>query len=209
MNHPSWWDPVLAFALSGFFPDRIPYAPMDARALARYPILGTIGLFGVGPDAAGARAFLEIGAAVLARPEAVLWVTPQGDFVDVRERPTRLRPGLGRLAARAPGVVVVPLAIEYAFWNERTPEAFAAFGRPVELDGAKPSGWTAGVARALGEAQDALAAAVVARDPARFRVMIAGGAGTGGVYGLWQRARSAFSGRPHRLEHDEERSAWR
>ena len=38
--------------------------------------------------------------AILSRPESVLWITAQGEFVDVRERPTRLKEGIGHLAHR-------------------------------------------------------------------------------------------------------------
>ena len=47
MNHPSWWDPLLGFILSGLMPDRVHRAPMDAAALSRYPLLERVGLFGV------------------------------------------------------------------------------------------------------------------------------------------------------------------
>lgn len=209
LNHPSWWDPLLALVLSERFPGRAPHAPIDADALARYPILGSLGLFGVGPGPAGARAFLRRGAAVLDGPGKALWVTPQGRFTDPRERPVVLRPGVGHLAARTPGVWVVPLALEYPFWGERTPEALSCFGPPIGLGSGTPSEWTEQIARGLESAQDALARASTARDPSAFEVLIAGRAGVGGVYDLWRRARAAFRGRAFRAEHDEDRSAWR
>ena len=43
-------------------------------------------------------------------------------------RPVRLRPGLAHLARRVPGATIVPLALEYPFWDERTPEALCRFG---------------------------------------------------------------------------------
>ncbi len=69
--------------------------------------------------------------AILARPGAVLWITAQGRFQDVRVRPLGLRPGVARLAELAPDALFVPLALEYAFWEERGAEAFAAFGPPL------------------------------------------------------------------------------
>ena len=36
----------------------------------------------------------------------------------------------GRLARRLDAGIILPLAIEYPFWSEKTPEALLAFGRP-------------------------------------------------------------------------------
>ena len=209
LNHPSWWDPVLCAVLCGRFPGRLPYAPIDAEALTRYPLLGRIGLFGVQAGPRGARDFLQVGAAVLADPGRALWVTAQGQFTDPRERPVRNRPGVGHLAARTPGTTVVPLALEYPFWGERTPEALARFGDPIRLEGGTPAEWTERVSRGLEATQDALAVAAIARDPAAFDVLVGGRAGVGGVYDLWRRARSTIDGRRFSAEHDEARSAWR
>jgi 1-acyl-sn-glycerol-3-phosphate acyltransferase len=209
LNHPSWWDPVLGLILSDLVPGRVPIAPIEAAALEHYPILGRIGLFGVEPRMRGTREFLRVGAAVLSDPGSALWVTAQGRFADPRERPVRILPGVGHLAARTPGAVVVPLALEYVFWGERTPEALAHFGSPIRLEYASPAEWTERVERGLESAQDALARAAIARDPAAFEVLVAGRAGVGGVYDLWRRARAALGGVPFRAEHDGDRSAWR
>jgi 1-acyl-sn-glycerol-3-phosphate acyltransferase len=209
LNHPSWWDPVLGLILSEDFSGRVPIAPIEAAALEHYPILGRIGLFGVEPGVRGAREFLRVGAAVLADPGSALWVTAQGRFADPRERPVRILPGVGHLASRTPGAVVVPLALEYVFWGERTPEALAHFGRPIRLEYASAAEWTGHIEVGLESAQDTLARAAIARDPAAFEVVVAGRAGVGGVYDLWRRARAAIGGLRFRAEHDGGRTAWR
>ena len=65
----------------------------------------------------------------------MLWITAEGSFTDARTRPVRLRPGLAHLARRVPGATIVPLALEYPFWDERTPEALCRFGTPMESGG--------------------------------------------------------------------------
>ena len=58
----------------------------------------------------------------------------KGRFADPRERPLAFKPGLAALAARCPnGCTLVPLAIEYPFWNERLPETLLHFGEPVHI----------------------------------------------------------------------------
>src|SRR5579875_3107473 len=87
-NHSSWWDPMLIVLLGELLlPHRKHYAPMDARALAQYPILRKLGIFSVEmASPRGASRFLRTSEAVL-RSGGVLWLTPQGRFADPREMP--------------------------------------------------------------------------------------------------------------------------
>jgi 1-acyl-sn-glycerol-3-phosphate acyltransferase len=174
LNHPSWWDPLICLVLSGLFPGRRHYAPIDAAALKRYRFFGRLGFFGVERGRfRGARDFLRIGRAILDQPDSILWVTAQGRFADARDRPVRLAPGLGHLLERAGGGTVVPLAMELVFWDERLPEALAYFGEPVAVEGGVSSAeCTVLLERALEAAQDALAAQTRRRDQAEFRTLL-------------------------------------
>ncbi len=203
LNHPSWWDPMIAFVLRDrFFPRREHYAPMDAAALERYRFFGRLGMFGVERGTPrGAATFLRVGEAVLARPRGTLWVTAQGRFEDPRVRPTVLMPGVGLLAARMPRGSVLPLALEYPFWEERTPEALAAFGTPMAVGSGDTEGWTARIAEALERTQDVLATAAAARDGVTFETILGGRAGVGGVYDLWRSLRARLKGERFDREH--------
>jgi 1-acyl-sn-glycerol-3-phosphate acyltransferase len=209
LNHPSWWDPLIALILSGLWPDRAPYAPIDAGALARYRFSERLGLFGIEPRTSrGAREFLRVGLAVAHAPGTSLWLTAQGRFADPRERPVRLMGGVGHLVARLGRGCVVPLALEYPFWSESKPEALARFGPAIHVDGADaPDAWTARIAEALETTQDALAVETLPRDPARFEVLIEGRAGVGGVYDLWGRLRAAVRNERFQVEHSDGSSA--
>jgi 1-acyl-sn-glycerol-3-phosphate acyltransferase len=186
-NHASWWDPLAAIALTNeFIPERSFVAPIDSAMLERYAILRRLGcFFGVEQGTArGARQFLRGSRSVLACPGAALAVTPQGHFADVRQRPAGLAPGLASLLSRVRGrVQVLPLAVEYAFWNERTPNVFARFGAQFSGEsGWTDTEWAAALDSRLVETQDALASSVIRRDPAEFRTLLRGRAGIGGVY---------------------------
>jgi 1-acyl-sn-glycerol-3-phosphate acyltransferase len=130
LNHGSWWDPLIALLLTQrYLAAREFAAPIDAAALKRYGILERIGFFGVEQGTwRGARQFLRTSEEVLKRERGAVCVTPQGRFADVRERPLRFAPGLGQLASRLTAGTILPLAVEYAFWEERTPEVLARFG---------------------------------------------------------------------------------
>ncbi len=208
LNHPSWWDPLVCLILARrLFPERQHFAPIDAGALRRYSFFGKLGFFGVEPGTArGARRFLAVSQAILARPRGTLWITPGGRFGDPRERPVHLASGLGHLAHRMRSGVLLPLALEYPFWEERFPEALARFGESIDLGELRlgAEDWTALLADRLGATQDALAADALGRDPARFEALLGGNAGVGGVYDLWRRWKARARGESFRREHGAE-----
>ena len=203
-NHSSWWDPMVCFLLASvLLPQRRHYAPMDAAALARYPILRRLGMFPVEMNGArGAAQFLRTSQAIL-ESGGVLWMTPQGRFADVRE-PLVFKPGLGALALRIPGATLLPLGIEYTFWDERLPEALLHFGDPLLLDAnTSVEQATRQLEGALSEAMRTLQAASMTREASAFRVLLTGGRGTGGIYALVRRARGIFTGSSAQVDHTE------
>lgn len=221
LNHPSWWDPLVALALSDrLFGAYRSYGPIEAQAVERYGFFRRLGFFGVDRGtAAGARRFLRTSLALLERPATALWITPEGQFRDPRERPVELESGLAHLArhlARRLGHgLFLPLALEYPFWEESSPEVLARFGEPVsivDLDGG-PAQITAALAAHLEATQDALASEARARRPEAFESLLAGRAGVGGVYDLWRAFKARLRGerfdREHRrtTETENERSA--
>ena len=203
-NHPSWWDPAFYIVLATTrLPGRKGYGPMAAKELERYGFMRRIGVFGIEPGTPrGAAEFLRTSRAILADPEAVLWVTAEGRFADPRVRPVRLRPGTAHLMARTTGIVAVPLALEYPYWTERLPEAVCRFGEPMAAgDGSSVATWQSRLEERLGAVMDALAADVLSRDPARFEVLLRGQSGVGGVYDLFRRARAMVRGERFVPEH--------
>jgi 1-acyl-sn-glycerol-3-phosphate acyltransferase len=209
-NHPSWWDPLVFFLLGRrFFVEREGYGPMDAAALGRYGIFRRLGVFGVEQGSPrGAREFLHTAAAVLERPNSTLWLTAQGAFTDPRDRPVRLRPGLAHLVRRLRGATVVPLALEYPFWNERLPEVLVRFGSPIVVDDGRElpaDDWRQLFERRLEVTMDDLAKSSASRSPERFESLLQGRVGTGGVYERWRRARALVAGRTFEAAHDPSR----
>ncbi len=206
LNHPSWWDPLMGIVLSRLFDGYKHYVPIDARALKRYALFEPLGFYGVEPSAEGAVAFLRTTSAILSQAGNAVWLTAQGKFSDPRERPVELRPGVGHLIRRLEDVLVVPLAIEYPFWQERYPEALASFGEPIPVGRGRdrsPDEWTEAVQAALTRTMDALSADARTQDPSRFDTLIGGSQGVGGVYDLWRRFVSLVTGRPFAPGHED------
>lgn len=202
LNHASWWDPMICVVLRNrFFRHRECYAPIDAAALEKYPFFRKLGFFPVEQQARrGTVAFLEGSAAALARSQSLLWVTPHGRFVDVRDDDAGFRPGLAHLAARVQVATYLPLALEYVFWEERLPEACINFGEPLvvtreQAEQAGPRQLTALFEEKLRLAQQQLAGAVIQRDSSQLRVLDRQSVGVGGVYDAWRRCRALLRGR--------------
>nr|MDP9122565.1 lysophospholipid acyltransferase family protein [Acidobacteriota bacterium] len=125
LNHPAWWDPLICLLLAHVLaPERQHYGPIEQQALGKYRFFERLGFFGIEPGTArGARRFLKTAQGILERPGTALWITAGGRFSDPRERPIELRKGLGHLARRLRQGVILPLAVEYPYWEERFPEA--------------------------------------------------------------------------------------
>lgn len=195
-NHPGWWDPALFILLMHILmPDRTGFGPMDSTALRRYGVLRKMGVFGIDPETRdGARHFLRAGLRILGDPRSVLWVTAEGAFTDPRVRPVRLRAGIAHLARRMPRAVVVPLALEYPFWNERRPEALIHFGSPVDAPTGGIAGWVATLESALTKTIDELANMSMQRDPSLFVRLLRGRSGVGGIYDLWRQGTAMMVG---------------
>lgn len=198
LNHPSWWDPLLGLVLSRLLPGREQFGAIDAVAVRQYRFFARLGFVGVDTASLrGAAEFLRVGRAILSEPSRAFWVTAQGRFTDVRERPLGLKAGVGHLAARLDRGLVLPVALEYTFWTERTPEALVRFGEPLRVADHPDLGgkeWTALIEDALTRTLDRLNAEAITRDPAKFTTLLEGRTGVGGVYDLWRRFRAALRG---------------
>ena len=207
LNHAAWWDPLVCLSLSRkFFARRTSFAPIDAAMLERYRVFKQLGFFGVEHGTTrGARTFLRTAQATLASSTNALWLTPQGRFVDVRERPLRLQDGLGALAARNPNAAVIPLAIEYAFWTEPRPEILVAFGQPiVPATDQTADEWAHIFGDALENTQDKLAARSCRRNAADWVVLNRGKSGVHAIYDAWRSLSARFRGQSFAREHHAE-----
>jgi 1-acyl-sn-glycerol-3-phosphate acyltransferase len=205
-NHPSWWDPIHFFLLAHFeLPGTRVYGPMEAKALEKYRFFKRLGAFGVELGTRrGAADFVRTALAVLEQPGASLWLTAEGRFTDPRQRPLRLESGIGHLARRLDDGWIVPLAVEYPFWNESRPVVATRFGTPIDIAAAadrSSQGWTRLLTQRLEQTMDSLANDVRSRDPLRFRTLIHGRVGVGGIYDVWRRLNARTRGERFDVAH--------
>lgn len=207
LNHPSWWDPMILVALAtGHYADRYHFAPMDEVMLKQYAFFERLGFFGIKPDSAkGAATLLRAARAILSQNNTTLWITAQGQFVDVRQRPLELKPGLSHLAKQMTHGKIIPIAIEYTFWNQSTPEALLAIGQPIDVKHLHETHdvhqWQNLLTSRLSELMDELAHAASQRDETLFELLNQGRRGVGGVYDVWRRLKAWTQGRPFDPSH--------
>ncbi|MBV8916380.1 MAG: acyltransferase, partial [Acetobacteraceae bacterium] len=124
------------------------------------------------------------------------------EFSDVRARPVRLRPGIAHLMRRLPDAIVLPLAMEYAFWNEGKPEALARFGAPIAAGRSRSvAEWTTLLQAELERTMDELAADSLRRDPRLFQPLMQASAGVGPIYGAYRRVRALATGQAFDVSH--------
>ncbi|MCR9118917.1 MAG: lysophospholipid acyltransferase family protein, partial [bacterium] len=195
-------DPSIVVLMANrFFPACRHYSVFAEEALNDYGFFRKIGAIGVDPASpASVRQFIRVGRSVLSSPKQVFWMTPQGAFRDVRERPAAFKPGLALLARRLPGFDFLPMAIEYPFWDERFPEALLAFGEMTPSEAVASQG--AGVLEAtLNALQDRLANGAKSRDAQMFRSLEIGSFGVGGVYDHWRRFSNWLRGKSFSTRH--------
>jgi 1-acyl-sn-glycerol-3-phosphate acyltransferase len=162
------------------------FAPIDREALEKYRILKKLGFFGIERDRrSGVAAFLQNSRDILRLPSASIWLTPEGRFCDPRDHQAELMPGLAHLASRweettpdghSKPLVLVPLAIEYPFWEERLPEALCRFGSPMIARGGDKSSWQLQLTEALRAAQRTLASDALNRQVDQFDEVLWSGA---------------------------------
>jgi 1-acyl-sn-glycerol-3-phosphate acyltransferase len=206
LNHPAWWDPMICTVLSYLMAERDHFAAIDAEAVKRYAFFKRIGFIPVDTHSLrGAAEFVRTGATILSRPGRVYWVTAQGRFADARERPLAINSGVGHLASRLTSGAVLPVALEYAFWTERTPEALVRVGEPLRVadhPGLSGKDWTALIEDAMTRNLDALNAEAMSRDPAKFTAILAGKTGVGGPYDWWRRFKAMIRGEKFDPSHD-------
>jgi 1-acyl-sn-glycerol-3-phosphate acyltransferase len=206
LNHPSWWDPIVCAELARrLLPGRKHRAPISTESLKRYRFFRHIGMFPVDQNSPrGAAQFLR-GAQAILDAGGVLWVTAEGHFTDPRTRPTHLASGLGALLHRTANVTVIPLAVEYTFWNQRLPEVLLNVGEPFRVthgEERSTAKWTEALEANLQTAQDELAATSSQRNPKAFTTLLEGRRGMAGPYGMWQRMTARLRGERYSGDHE-------
>ena len=208
-NHPSWWDPLVAHFLNrNLLQNRQFYAPIDATALEQYKVFAKLGFYGVEMNSkSGAANFLKTSLAILESPGTAIWMTPEGQFTDVRRHDVPLMPGLSHLCSKLDRGVAMPLVLEYVFWDERLPACLALIGEPLVLTSesqVSKQELDQELTLRMRNAQTKLAELAIQRSSAPFENLLAGKRGAGVFYDSLRRLKSWATGSSFRASHGEQ-----
>jgi hypothetical protein len=119
-------------------------------------------------------------------------------------------PGLAHLASRweeaksdglPKPLVLIPLAIEYPFWEEKLPEALCRFGSPMIASGGDKSTWQQQLTEALRTAQRTLANDALNRQVDQFDEVLWSGATRTSWYDRMRSLSGRWRGKRVELSH--------
>lgn len=127
-NHVGWWDSFLVVAVDEGLGGE-GHALMDAATLRSLPFFARLGALPFSP--VRARSGLREAAARLSAPGHSLWIFPQGAHRPPHLRPLAFGRGVELLARLAPGVRVLPVALQYAWADQPGPGAWIDLGTPL------------------------------------------------------------------------------
>ncbi|WP_435171312.1 lysophospholipid acyltransferase family protein [Paenibacillus glycanilyticus] len=132
MNHSSWWDGLLVYAVVRQRSKRQHYMMMDEEQLAKYRFFRRIGAFSIDKQTvSGIAQSLRYAENLLKQGHSV-WLFPQGDIRHLEERPLNFKNGAAYLLSRVPEAAVIPVTAYYSFGVNQKPEAGLWFGAPLD-----------------------------------------------------------------------------
>ena len=130
-NHSNWWDGLIAFFISQKLLHIDSYLMMEEKQLRQYQFFRRIGAFSVVRESPRqAVESMRYASSLVTRPNAGLWIYPQGVMAPNDVRPLKLFQGAARIATMRPDVQLVPVAHRYDFLQEQRAEAFTLIGEP-------------------------------------------------------------------------------
>ncbi len=173
-NHSCWWDLFLVHYLN----ESIPvdgYGMMEHANLKRFSFFQRIGAFSVDRNSpASVRASISYACDLLAKPDAAVWIFPQGSILGNDARPLGFQPGLRLLIKQAKRVRVVAAAFRYDFWQDERPEIFIRFGEPRWVEAAEASTVVTTWEQTLTDELDVLRDDATAQRAERFTTLLHG-----------------------------------
>jgi 1-acyl-sn-glycerol-3-phosphate acyltransferase len=187
MNHPGWWDGYMAFLLDKeVFGARIDsYIMMEEKQLRAYRFFTLCGAFSVDRRRPGEaeRSIGYIARLLRERRRRVLWILPQGRIAPNDRRPITVYPGAARVAIKAGGAMIWPVALRYEFRGEQQPEAFIRCGPARYADpGADERELTEAIRESLTAAVDSLRDEVNGERLDGYRTLMAGRPGVNRLF---------------------------
>lgn len=135
LNHNSWWDGLIPFYLDRKLFKQEARGMMEQKQLERYPFFRKLGVFSIDPQnpRSTVRA-MRYSAELLKKPDAALYIYPEGKLVPFTGDIKPFKQGLGWLAKQCPDADLVPIAIYIHTMKSDKPELQIRIGKPANTD---------------------------------------------------------------------------
>lgn len=135
LNHNSWWDGLIPFYLNQKIFKQNARGIMDSKQLSRYPFFRKLGVFSIDlVNPRSALSSLRYALESMDRPNASLYIYPQGKIVPFSTDNLTFKNGIGWLAKKCPDVDVVPVGIYIHTLHQDKPRLEISIGEPVQFD---------------------------------------------------------------------------
>ncbi len=132
LNHNSWWDGLIPLLLNQKIFRQKARAMMEDKQMQRHKFFKKIGAFSVNlEDPKGVITSLRYAVDSMKRPNASLFIYPEGKIVPFSVNRPSFKKGLGWIVSKCPDADVVPIGVFMHTAVSDKPELFLGIGSPV------------------------------------------------------------------------------
>ncbi|WP_158551499.1 lysophospholipid acyltransferase family protein [Rhodohalobacter sp. SW132] len=140
LNHNSWWDGLIPFLLNQRCYRQNARGMMEDKQLHQYPFFRKLGVFSINLGSPrSSMQSLRYALESMERPNASLYIYPQGKIVPFGTENIEFRKGIGWLAKKLPGTDLVPIGIYIHTKKSDRPRLEIKAGSAVNVDRNLPS----------------------------------------------------------------------
>jgi chlorobactene lauroyltransferase len=133
LNHTSWWDGLIPLLLNQKLFRQRARAMMEDRQMHRHKFFRKIGAFSINlQDPRGSVRSLRYAADSMKRPNASLFIYPEGRIVPFTDAKPEFKPGLAWISGKCPEADLVPIGIYITTARFDKPELYIRIGTPAD-----------------------------------------------------------------------------
>jgi len=135
LNHTSWWDGLIPFLLNQKLLNQKARAMMEDKQIKEHKFFQKIGAFSVNLEHTRSLiTSLRYAVNSMSRPQASLFIYPEGKMVPFTADKPKFKKGLVWIAEKCPEVDIVPIGIYIHTSKYDKPELFIKIGDPVQVE---------------------------------------------------------------------------
>jgi chlorobactene lauroyltransferase len=136
LNHSSWWDGIIPLLLNNYLFHQQARAIMEDKQMIRYPFFRRIGAFSVNlENNRKTIQSLKYALESMERPNASLFIYPEGRMVPFSTDKPDFRGGLAWMYKKLPEIDFVPIGIYIHTLRYDKPELHIRIGKAVSYNG--------------------------------------------------------------------------